>query len=278
MCQHPVLQTVLPMALVAACAAPPGPEASGPTIAALHRSSYTVPGAGHRLSYLTGGLAGGPRVIFIHGTPGDATGWADFLVHPPPGFDVIAVDRPGFGQSGPDEAVPSLLAQAAAIAPLLETRDGKRPIIVGHSLGGPIAVRIALANPGRVGGLVIVGGALDPAQEKIHWAQPIGASWVGRLVLPRALRNANTELMALKPQLVAMQADLGRIGCPVAIVHGARDDLVPYANVSFMSAQLTGARLAVDRLADANHFIPWEHPDRIRRAIERVAAAEGPPC
>lgn len=275
---HPSLLAILPAAVLTACNGPPGPRTPGPQIAALHRSSYTVPGADYRLSYLVGGPAGGPRIVLIHGTPGDATGWADFITQPPSGFSAIAIDRPGFGQSGPDEAVPSLSAQAAAIAPLLETRDGRRPILVGHSLGGPLAVRIALDNPGRVGGLVIVAGALDPGQEKIHWAQPIGAGWFGRLLLPRALRNANTELMALKPQLVAMQADLGRLGCPVIIVHGTRDDLVPYANVGFMSARMTGAQLAVDKIADANHFIPWEHPDRIRRAIDRVAAAEGPPC
>ena len=53
----------------------------------------------HQLSQ--GPAAKGRPVIFIHGTPGNASGWADYLLSPPDGLRCVALDRPGFGGSGP---------------------------------------------------------------------------------------------------------------------------------------------------------------------------------
>ncbi|MFX6532648.1 alpha/beta fold hydrolase, partial [Acinetobacter baumannii] len=67
------------------------------------------------LSYLKAGNQDGPRVILVHGTPGSASAWADYLTQPPPGVEVLALDRPGFGHSGPAGAVTGLAEQAAAV-------------------------------------------------------------------------------------------------------------------------------------------------------------------
>ena len=86
-------------------------------------------------------------MILVHGTPGDATAWTDYLETPIDGAEMIAVDRPGFGCSTPRTAVPSLEAQARALEPLLVERGGAWPILVGHSQGGPIIVRTAIDYP-----------------------------------------------------------------------------------------------------------------------------------
>ena len=243
----------------------------------LQRSYYDAPAPlGFRVSYLRRGDSRGRRVIFVHGTPGSAQGWADYLLNVPAGTEYIAVDRPGFGQSGPPDAVSSVADQAKAIAPLLVARGGNLPILVGHSLGGPIVAQVAADSPGKVAAVVILAGSLDPGLEQIHWAQPMG-EWPGvRSMLPRAIRNANRELMALKPHLEALAPRLAELRCPVVIVHGTEDRLVPYANVPFMTRMMTGTRPQVIELPGRDHFLPWNEAEEVRRAIAMATEAKQP--
>lgn len=223
---------------------------------------------GHAVAALRAGDPAGPRVIFIHGTPGAAAGWRTYLAAVPPGVEYVAADRPGFGASGPPGAVTGLEAQARALLPLME---GGPAILVGHSLGAPVAAAAALLAPERTAGLVLVAGALDPALEEIHPMQPVG-EWRGvRALLPRAIRNANRELLALEGELAALAPRLAEIAGPVEIVHGTADNLVPFANVAFMERRLSGADLTVTALEGANHFIPWTARDAVETAILRIA-------
>jgi pimeloyl-ACP methyl ester carboxylesterase len=244
----------------------------------LQRFHYDAPGPlSFRVSYLRRGDSRGRRVIFVHGTPGSARGWADYLLNVPPGYEYVAVDRPGFGQSGPAGAVSSIADQAKALVPLLVKRGEERPILVGHSLGGPIVAQLAADYPRRVAALVILAGSLDPGLEQVHWAQPMG-EWPGiRAMLPRAMRNANRELMALKPHLEKLAPRLAEISCPVVIVHGTKDKLVPYANVHFMKRMMTGTQPQLIRLGGRDHFLPWNEAGEVRRAIA-IAADMVQPC
>jgi pimeloyl-ACP methyl ester carboxylesterase len=230
------------------------------------------------MSMLRKGDAAGRRVIFVHGTPGSADGWARILAGPPPGAEFVAVDRPGFGATAPPDAVTSLRAQARAIAPLLVERGGGWPILVGHSLGGPIVAQVALDNPGRVGGLLVLAGSFDPALERVYGVQPMG-EWPGvRSLLPRALRNANRELMALKPELEALAPRLPMLRCRVAVIHGTEDAQVPYANVAFLRPRLPNARLTVRTLKGANHFLPWEHQPLVEETVAELLAGGAAAC
>lgn len=70
-----------------------------------HTISADVAG-GIELSYLRSGDPNGQRVIFVHGTPGDAGGnWVEMLRSVPEGFEFIAVDRPGFGLTQPKKTI-----------------------------------------------------------------------------------------------------------------------------------------------------------------------------
>ncbi len=255
--------------------APPGPRAPEAATAALRSRVAVAEAPGTAVSVLRAGDASGPRVILVHGTPGSASGWADYLMQPPPGVELVAIDRPGFGESDPAGAMTSLAQQAAAVRALLP-RDGRPVVLLGHSLGGPVVARVAADEPARVSALVLLAASLDPALEEIHPMQHLGAWAPVRALLPRAIRNANSELMALKPELEALAAALPRIRAKVVIMHGTADDLVPVANVPFMQAHLTGARCVKTVLLEgANHFLPWNAEPRVREAI---AMALEPAC
>lgn len=236
---------------------------------------YISTPTGHILSFIQKGAADGQRIIFIHGTPGSADNWLQVMKEAPLDLDVIAIDRPGFGATRPRNAVTSLKTQAAALEPLLVTKNGKKPILVGHSLGGPIVAAAAVLFKDRIGGIVIAAGALDPELEKIHPMQYVGATPPIKWLLPRHIKNANQELMALKPELEALAEALDQIDIPVEIVHGTKDDLVPYENVPFMQAHFKGTEeFNIDTLNDVNHFLPWNSIDHIWSAVKRITSKD----
>ncbi len=236
----------------------------------LPRATYTAPGLpDSEISYIYAGDPEAPRVIYIHGTPGQATNFADYLINPARGLHAISIDRPGFGQSCPSIAVPQLAQQAAAIEPLLVERDGRWPILIGHSLGAPIAAWVAAEYADRVDGLVLVAGALDPELEKVHPMQYVGNFFFVPYLLPRSLRNANRELIPLKRELEQLALLLERVTCPIVIVHGRKDGLVPFENVAYMQEKFAGngRRVEIIDLPEGNHFLPWNAASEIRNAI-----------
>lgn len=231
------------------------------------------------VSYLQAGDPQGVRVILVHGTPGKAEGWSDYLLDPPAGTEMLALDRPGFAHSGPSRPVRGLLEQAAAVAALLPG-DGRKAVLLGHSLGGAVVAQVAAHWPERVGSLVLLAAALDPALERIHPVQRLAERRPLRALLPRALRHSNHELLHFQTALEALGPQLHRIEAPTVVMHGTRDPLVPFAHVAYMQRMLRSvARLQVEALEGGDHFLPWNARDSVRKALAMalVAAKEGAP-
>jgi len=108
------------------------------------------------------------NIIFIHGTPAMAADFHEQFRNPFPRANLFALDRPGFGASGPGWRHPGLEEQANVVGLLLPANGPLRTILVGHSYGGPIALLMALKFTNRVAGVVLVGGSVDPNQEHIY--------------------------------------------------------------------------------------------------------------
>lgn len=209
-------------------------------------------------------------IVYVHGTPGDATNWGRYLRDPVGGRPSYALDRPGFGASLASGALPSFQEQAAALRPLLEAFD-QPAILVGHSLGGPIVARAAVDYPELVAALVIAAGSLDPDLEKLKWYNHAVRLPLVGLFLPQAIMHANDEVMAAKAETTELGEVLEQLRCPIVIVHGTEDALVPYANAAYIkSACMNAAAVELITLEGANHFIIWQHVEVMRDAIERA--------
>ncbi len=141
----------------------------------------------------------GPPVLLVHGQPGSHRDWGAVAARLEPSHRVIVPDRPGYGATG-GPAV-GLAANADALAGLLERSGIPTATVVGHSLGGGVALALAQRHPGRVSGLVLVAsigtaaglGKLDRllAVPGVGEAMAFGAlALAGRLV-PQLQRRHN---------------------------------------------------------------------------------------
>ena len=90
-----------------------------------------------------------PLVVFMHGSPGSANAFEDYLAdtsltnH----VQLISIDRPGYGYSDFGKAAKSLDQQSRLLKPILEKHAASKTILVGHSLGAPLIVRMAMDFP-----------------------------------------------------------------------------------------------------------------------------------
>jgi len=224
------------------------------------------------ISYLAAGSPEGRQVLFIHGTPGAASDWTPFLLKSSEGQRRLAVDRPGFGQSGPGAPVAALSEQASAIAALVKSGDGPA-VLVGSSYGGPVALQLAADHPELVSGVLLVGAAGDPEREETHPLQRLAATRAIRGLLPRALAHSNTELLALRRELEALGKTMGRIRAPVTILQGLHDTLVPAENSAYLATRLVGAmRRRLVLVQRAGHFLHILFADLVEQALRQVLA------
>ena len=98
----------------------------------------------------------GPVVVLVHGQPGAGGDWAALADLLSGDHRVLAPDRPGWGSDG--RAAMGIAANADVLEELLEAAGAESPVtVVGHSLGGGVALELALKHPERVGALVLVG-------------------------------------------------------------------------------------------------------------------------
>jgi pimeloyl-ACP methyl ester carboxylesterase len=227
----------------------------------------------HKLHYIQTGDNDNPTLFFVHGSPGSWDAYKAYLKDTLllKKYRMIAIDRPGFGYSNFRYAQ-NLQTQADWINDFIKKINNNKPIVlIGHSMGGPVIVKMAVDNPNAYSQLVILAGAVDPSAEKPEKWRAVIKTIPLRYLIPGALRPANDELWWLKQDLIDMKPSLNKISCNVTIIHGTKDPLVPYANVAFMQKEFVNAK-SIDTISikNANHFIPWEHYDVIRNALFKL--------
>lgn len=159
---------------------------------------------GVRLHYVDKGR--GPVLLLIHGLAGQVLNFTHSLLgRLAQDFRVVVVDRPGSGYSlRPDETSASLAAQARIISRFCQALGLEHPVVVGHSLGGAVALALALDHPDQVGVLALIA----PVTHQPESVPPpfdglaIGSPWLRRLIAwtlatPLAIANRERALATL---------------------------------------------------------------------------------
>lgn len=220
-----------------------------------------------RLHYVKVGNDTLPTIFIIHGSPGSWKRYREYLMdrdllkH----FRLIAIDRPGFGYSNPGHAY-HLQEQSKLIYGIVkQERNGKPFHLMGHSLGGPIVVKLAQDHPEAYTSVTILAGSISPYDEPAEkWR-----AWVVynplQYLLPRPFRVCNTEIWYFKKDLYQMDTCYNRLTMPVTFIHGDKDPLVTVKNVDYGTKKLAfNKHVKVIIIPGANHYIPYEHFDIIK--------------
>ena len=228
---------------------------------------------GAKMNYAEIGSDTLPVVFFVHGSPGSWGGFIDFMKDTVllKKVKMVAVDRIGFGESDFGNAEKSLVAQAELLKPIVEKykKTGKKIILIGHSLGGPLIARMAMDYPALIDNLIIVAGSIAPDLEPNEkWFRiPMDFMPISVLI-PASFRASNHEILYLKPELEKMLPLWKNIRQPVIVIQGGKDMLVSPKNADFAQKMLVNAKsLKIVKVDTMNHFVPWSHPQLIKRAI-----------
>src|SRR5262249_13910293 len=93
---------------------------------------------------------GGTALVFLHGWCGDRAYWKNQVDAFAPDYRVVALDQAGHGESGKDRKVWTVSSLAGDVEAVVKELGLKRVILIGHSMGGPVALRAAKRMPGTV--------------------------------------------------------------------------------------------------------------------------------
>ena len=269
-------------------------------IAGLEERRAEVGGAS--LRYFVGGS--GPPLVLVHGLAGAAANWVELAPLLARRHRLLIVELPGHGGSEPLPAAPTLDPYADCVVELARLEGLLPAPLVGHSLGGAVALRAAERHPGEVAAVVLLAAAgISSARKTFEGSVTYAllgrpgravapfrkliarAPWARWLVFghwqvddPPALSAAATEGFLSGPALhsdvrQAAQAlragderfGLDRVRCPCLCVWGANDRMVPLGD-GFDYARRLGAPLRV--IAGCGHLLIGERPGACAHAIE----------
>jgi pimeloyl-ACP methyl ester carboxylesterase len=206
-------------------------------------------------------------LVLVHGSPGSIDAYLDYMVDTAllSRVDIVAYDRPGFGNSTFGLSEPSLAHQANILNQLLDSLQYDRYWLAGHSYGAPVIVQEAIRHPAKIAGLSLIAGSVSPELEpkSVSWRKWLDLPLL-RDLLPISMRVSNEELITLRQDLIMMDDDWDRLKMPVSIIHGTKDVLVPFENMAYAQKQLIKADTVTTLTFEGeSHFILWTHKQAI---------------
>lgn len=235
----------------------------------------------------------GATVLFLHGLGMTRTGWDAQLLALADGYRCVAWDLPGYGASLP---LPDFSLEAAAdAAAMLIDRLGGSAHVVGLSMGGMVALHLALRHPECVRSLSLVDTSpafgmdgtdpeawraarlapLEAGAEVADFAEPVLRGVMAPDPAPRAVEAAVQSMLrvpisGLMQTIAALpahdvRARLGAITAPTLVVVGELDEETPPAYAEALASGIPGARLEV--IPGAGHLTPFEAPAALSRLL-----------
>src|SRR5215475_12596482 len=246
--------------------------------------------AGIRDFHVTGVQTCALPILLIHGSGMSARSWDMQLQGLPRSLRIIALDLPGHGQSDPAPRA-GVEVYAGAVAHVLAALECGPVVVVGHSLGGSVAIALAARRPDLVRGLVLIASCV-----KLPLVDSVGERVVAYLPGPlrrllffsmakkvlfapeaptEAIAITMRELRACRPE--TLQADVraaramdltaqaAALDVPTLVLSGRRDRLITPTLAERLGALIPGSRLHI--VDGAGHMLPLEAADRVNREI-----------
>ncbi len=256
-------------------------------------------------------LGGGePAVVFIHGLGGSWQSWLENLPRVAAGRSAIALDLPGFGRSEMPADPISITLFAHTVDRFCDQLDLGPVTLVGNSMGGFTAAEVAIRHPERVEMLVLVGaagissaatgrsrfgekfarelmmrGQGDPSAAQRILTRP-GFIALGMGLIARYPTKLSKELISeqlltfgdkgFRDSFEAILAydfrdRLSEIGCPVLVIQGENDILVPLGDAIEFCDRIPHAQLVT--MPDTGHVPMFERPIQFNDALLEFLAA-----
>lgn len=272
-------------------------DAGVPEDAAGEAVLQTADVGGRKISYAGAGQDG-DVVLLVHGYGGDRNSWL-FLQEPLAArYRVYALDLPGHGTSAKDVGEGSLSVLADAVTGVLDALGAERAHLVGHSMGGAVALAAAARDPARIASLTLIApsgfgpeinagylrGFAD-AQTRRELKAVIGQLFDDESLVTRqlvddllaykrldgvdeALHTLAGTLLDGEAQRGDSAASLAAIGgaAPVTVIWGRADRIIPAAQAESVAGAV---RHLID---DAGHMPQMERPAQVQAAIEETIA------
>lgn len=258
-----------------------------------------------RLHYNDVGPTDGEAVVMLHGSGPGASGWANFNRNIEPlvaaGYRVLLLDCPGWSKSDPIVCTGSRSdLNARALLGLMEGLGLRRAHLVGNSMGAHSAVAFALAQPGRIGKLVLMGGGASGPSAFVPMPAE-GIKLIGALyreptienlkrmmnvfvydtsALTEALFQARLDNMLarrdhLENFVKSSQANpkqfpdqchrLGEIAAQSLVIWGRDDRFLPLDLGLRLVWGLPNAELHI--FSRCGHWAQWEHAEKFNRLV-----------
>lgn len=245
-----------------------------------------------RLAYRR--LGKGTPMVLLHGYPLDHHLWDEVVPLLTDTFDLIIPDLRGFGGSSTVDSFYTMEDFAGDIAALLDHLDIQKTAIVGHSMGGYIALAFARVYPARVTGLGLVASqvladAPDRKEGRYRSAAEVADKGIGSVVAAMTTKlTPDARLQEYAKQSMEQQQPAAYIGAlkaiaervdstpllaslnvPVVLVHGDADALIPIDRAREVKAALPNAHLV--ELSGAGHMPMMESPQKTAEALKHLA-------
>ncbi len=257
----------------------------------------------------------GPDLVLIHGSSGNTRDFTfSFVDRVKDDYRVIVLDRPGLGYSDRlPKGSEGIFAQAAHLSKAAAQLGADKPIVLGQSLGGAVALAWALEQPAAA--LVTVSSPSHrwqgelPLLYKVNssdlgsaLAVPLITAWVpydyvegqiaevfdpqdmpagyadyiaAPLTMRRESLRANAAQRAgLKAEITEMQTRYGELTLPFELVHGDADDTVGYS-IHAVPMASDAPTVNITRLPGIGHMPHHVAPEAVVAAIDRAAARAG---
>jgi 3-oxoadipate enol-lactonase len=244
----------------------------------------------------------GLPLVFLHGFPLSRGAWRKQIEVFRASYRVIAPDLRGVGDSGMQPG-PATMAQCAAdVRALLRQLSTGPVVLIGHSMGGYVALAFARQFPDMLRGLVLVGTRQGPdtvegaagRRETAGKVQEMGVHVVIDAMVPRMLAAGNQDAsmheqvrglmtsstpagvigallgMAERPDSTSL---LAKISVPTLVITGADDVLIPSSESEKLAQAIQGAQLAV--IPRAGHLVAFEQPDEFNRVLQAWLNSSG---